>query len=117
MAEMKFSGLVNTYINPSLVGEPIPGVKIYDGLNLSEFDPEITIEHNDTEPIATSLGMSLKHFHSILNGEENKKDIPAAPKKSVVEERPFPVKNDTVPEPDYGSFAEAQETEKVPETK
>lgn len=29
MAEMKFSGLVNVHINPSLVGEPIPGVKLY----------------------------------------------------------------------------------------
>lgn len=56
--------------------------------------------------IAMSLGMSLKHFHTMLNGEEAKKDIPDEPKKSVVEEKPFPVKNDAVPEPDYGSFAE-----------
>ncbi len=71
----------------------------------------------DDKQIATSLGMSLKHFHTILNGKEAKKDIPAAPKKPVVEEKPFPVKNDAVPKPNYGSFAEAQETEKVPETK
>lgn len=63
--------------------------------------------------IAMSLGMSLKHFHTMLNGEAAKKDIPAAPKneevkseKPAVEEKPFPVKNDVVPEPDYGSFAE-----------
>ena len=42
--------------------------------------------------IAMSLGMSLKHFHTMLNGEESKQDAP--------------VKNDAVPEPDYGSFAE-----------
>lgn len=60
MGEMKFSGLVNVYVNPSLVEEPIPGVKIYDGLNLSEFDPEITIEHNDTEPI----GKVVKSFET-----------------------------------------------------
>ena len=30
--------------------------------------------------IAMSLGMSLKHFHTMLNGETAKKDIPDAPK-------------------------------------
>ena len=51
MEELKFSGLVNTYIKPSLVEEPIPGVKFYDRLNLNEFAPEITFEHDDTEPL------------------------------------------------------------------
>lgn len=96
-------------------------------INIKKFNEyvheKLRIGLNDKQ-IATSLGMSLKHFHSILNGEENKKDIPTAPKnekvkpkKPVIEEKPFPVKNDTVPEPDYGSFAETQETEKIPETK
>lgn len=60
MAEMKFSGLVNVHINPPLVEEPIPGVKLYDGLCLSEFDPEITFEHDDTEP----LGKVVNSFES-----------------------------------------------------
>lgn len=51
MAELKFSGLVNTYIKPSLIEEPIPGVRLYDGLCLSEFAPEITFEHAETEPL------------------------------------------------------------------
>lgn len=60
MAELKFSGLVNTYIKPTLIEEPIPGVRFYDGLCLSEFDPDITFEHADTEP----LGKVVKSFES-----------------------------------------------------
>ena len=57
--------------------------------------------------IAMSLGMSLKHFHTMLNGEESKQDAPVKKfVKPTIEEKPFPVKNDAVPEPDYGSFAE-----------
>ena len=56
MGELKFSGLVNAYIKPSLVEEPIPGVKFYDGLCLSEFDPEITFKHADTEPLGKVIG-------------------------------------------------------------
>lgn len=56
MGEIKFSGLVSASINPAPVEEPIPGVKIYKELNLNEFNPEITFEHADTEPIGKVVG-------------------------------------------------------------
>lgn len=87
-------------------------------INMKKFNEyvheKLRIGLNDKQ-IATSLGMSLKHFHSILNGE-NKKDIPAKPKKPAVDEKPFPVKNDTVPDTDFGSFAEMKKTAEVTET-
>lgn len=56
-------------------------------INMKKFNEyvreKLRIGLNDKQ-IATSLGMSLKHFHSILNGEENKKDIPTAPKNEEV---------------------------------
>lgn len=53
MAELKFSELVNVRINSTPVEEPIPGVKLYDGLCINEFGPEITWSHNNPEPIGT----------------------------------------------------------------
>ena len=56
-------------------------------INMKKFNEyvyeKLRIGLNDKQ-IATSLGMSLKHFHSILNGEENKKNISTATKNEEV---------------------------------
>lgn len=40
---MIFSGMVSvSAFQPSVIAEPIPGVKLYDGLCLNEFGPELT---------------------------------------------------------------------------
>lgn len=47
-----FSGIVSTPpFQANIVAQPLPGVTLYDGLNLNEFDPELKWEHNDSEPI------------------------------------------------------------------
>lgn len=47
-----FSGMVSApSFEPKIVAQPLPGVTLYDGLNLNEFDPELKWEHNDSEPI------------------------------------------------------------------
>lgn len=49
-----FSGMVSAPpFQPTVIAEPIPGVKLYDGLCLNEFDPEITWSHEHSESIGT----------------------------------------------------------------
>jgi hypothetical protein len=47
-----FSGMVSApAFQPNIVAQPLPGVTLYDGLCLSEFDPEIKWSHEYPEPI------------------------------------------------------------------
>lgn len=49
-----FSGMVSApAFQPNIVAQPLPGVTLYDGLCLSEFDPEIKWSHEHPEPIGT----------------------------------------------------------------
>lgn len=49
-----FSGMVSApAFEPIIVAQPLPGVTLYDGLCLNEFDPEITWSHEHSEPIGT----------------------------------------------------------------
>ncbi len=52
---MIFSGMVSApAFQPTVIAEPISGVKLYDGLCLNEFGPELTWSHSvTTEPIGT----------------------------------------------------------------
>ncbi len=47
-----FSGMMSTPpFEPNIIAQPLPGVTLYDGLNLNEFDPELNWEHNASEPL------------------------------------------------------------------
>ena len=49
-----FSGTVSTLpFQANIVAQPLPGVTLYDGLCINEFDPEITWSHEHPEPIRT----------------------------------------------------------------
>lgn len=53
--QLLFSGMVSASINPEPIHmeNPIPGVTFYDSINLSEFDPKLEWNHEDTEPIGS----------------------------------------------------------------
>lgn len=53
--QLLFSGMVSASINPEPIHieKPIPGVTFYDSVNLSEFDPKLEWNHEDTEPIGS----------------------------------------------------------------
>ena len=54
-----FSGTVSVPpFEPVMVANPIPGVKLYDGLCLNEFDPELEWTHDESEPIGRVMNLS-----------------------------------------------------------